>query len=83
MERAWPCWVSYTPTTGAEKVEELVVGPDETLMDKTECMQLIAKGCIQCNGIISWEDRSFATIVNEGRDVLCPGCTDEWKREVV
>jgi hypothetical protein len=69
--------------TCEEKVEELVVGPDETLMDKTECMQLIAKGCIQCNGIISWEDRSFATIVNEGRDVLCPGCTDEWKREVV
>jgi hypothetical protein len=80
-------WRTISPDeqthTCEEEVEELVVGPDETLMDKTECMQLIAKGCIQCNGIISWEDRSFSTIVNEGRDVLCPGCSDEWKREVV
>ena len=61
--------------------DDLVVGPDELLMEKKKCMSLIAKGCIQCNAAIGWEERAKCTEVNEGRDVLCPSCSDEWKVE--
>ena len=57
----------------------LVTGPEETLMERGKVMELLSRGCIQCQDDIKWEDRVHTVIVNEGRDLLCPGCATEWK----
>lgn len=59
----------------------LVVGPEEMLMERGKCMELLADGCIQCSSAVEWEDRQQCVVVNEGRDILCPGCATEWMKE--
>lgn len=62
-----------------EKDSGLVTGPEERLMERGKVMELLKDGCIQCGADISWEERANTFIVNEGRNLLCPGCTAEWK----
>lgn len=64
-----------------EKDEDtgLVSGPEDSLVKRGKMMELLKDGCVQCGADIQWEERTLTTIVNDGRNVLCPTCTKEWK----
>lgn len=55
----------------------LVPGPDGHMMEWQKLQPMLDRGCINCGGDVDQDPITDMLCVNNGQDLICPGCTME------
>jgi len=60
--------------------EGWVIGPGHVYMDVSRISAAFDSGCISCGMVLVKEEVPEMMLVNEGRDLLCPPCIEDYKK---